>query len=483
MFKKRKTNRNSGENRSSDSTIDSNAELSSYGYFTREHFENRDTFNNENMFDNSYENNYDYYNNNDITIPNATQQYYHYGDRGYGQSGFPTATDYKLSHTTSLFLAMTIGITVLLTIVSLSFSVRHNLNNSAVTFPTLPSSNSLYQLPSILYKTDSNQNYLIDPNLADQVTTTLWSLQEKAFQQHDQLAIDQLVSSFTPAYYVNGPLSECSKCPLEWPPKIFDVTTIMPVLQNYPLYFAAQFKTQLFDGNFENKSGNQYASWIMVIGKIDATHPWTIDFNTYNDSKDKMGVYPFSQNSTFNSANSSYAGNRTFAVNVENKYMNTTSNTLLAKLANYWQIFKATGQPPKDTNFSTASDNYYFGKYIAHYGLSGQISIDSENNTRYRTYYKYNDMNLTDNVPSYFFVLQKNVYLSCGAILVSAQMTPVGSKYLIQTSSKYFASDVSPGRYTMISVNSTHSSCVLSNANRLTSYGNINGSVESTTTG
>ncbi len=385
------------------------------------------------------------------------------------------------SNTASVIIGLVITVIFLIgTLVAVFGPLRQKISNSGqLTFPTLPSSNLPYKLPKLLFKTADSKSYYIDESLAISLTKTMWHLQETALAQHDSQAMTQLVASNSPNYYVDDPLAECQTCSLQFPPDISYVKSIMPISQNYPLNFLSEFRTVMYDGNYEKKPNVKYAEWLMVIEKDNQTSPWQIGFVTSYDYDGSQGDYPFFQTDTYNSSSPNFIKDQTNLNSTLQNIEFSPKTALLVKLANYWQHFKLDGEPPKDSKFISSGDNYYYGKYLAAYNRNGEVLTDPASGLQYKQTLKYLDMFTTYGTENYVYRLNKNEYMGCGAVIVQIYFTPVDYPFLVQTSAKDYGSDVPPGRYKQIVGRLTHSSCVLLNSTTMESFGNINGGVAS----
>jgi hypothetical protein len=293
---------------------------------------------------------------------------------------------------------------------------------------------------------------LVTPAQARGITVSMWQVWEDALISRNTTALTQLIP---PGALLSGELYNCAwpsgGCVAETSTRpVNNVTTIVPVQRSYPIYFLAEISTIQDVANLD--AAPQWVPWVelQILTKDSASAPWQLSFDTgYSGTNNQQPpLLPFDLQPGPESSSNSLAD---WYNPPPTKSPSTPAPTFLSLLAQYYQSFKETGNPPANDRFMVGGDADGYGTQLAT-NRQNNISLGS------RSHY---DFSADPSAGEWEFSGAGGLPIECGTVLDTSTNTPVGGPVLLQNADRTtWGMPLPPGTYSKIITTTTHPTCV-----------------------
>ena len=309
--------------------------------------------------------------------------------------------------------------------------------------------------PELRLSNPAGSPTLVTPSQAREATIAMWGLWDNALISRNTTALTQLTP---PGSLLNGELYNCA-----WPSggcvaetrarPVNNVTAVVPVQRSYPIYFLAEVSTiqNISDVNSAPAPAH-WVPWVelQILTKANASAPWQLSFDTgYNGTNNQLPpLVPFD----LQSAPSTSSGTLPDLYNPPpTNPPSTPAPKFLSLLAQYYQSFKDTGNPP-------ANDRFMVGGGADGYG--SQLATTRQNNTSMGSRNHY-DFSADPSAGEWEFSGAGDRPIECGTVLDTSANTPVGQFPLFQNSDRTnWGMPLAPGTYNKVITTTTHPTCV-----------------------
>ncbi|MGC8460769.1 MAG: hypothetical protein ACP5OR_02840 [Candidatus Dormibacteria bacterium] len=340
---------------------------------------------------------------------------------------------------------------------------------SYTAYPTAshPIAGKTISLPASMYATAPlGDGVDITTNIAVDVADAAWPLFERAMVTNDTNALTELLA---PGAFRTGFIMSCaldgSACSTYTTPLVLqDVTPVIPIEHQYPLYFLAQLTAQ---GNVPGASGSPSSTGVTVeeiFTKAAAAMPWQIAFLLQFPRNDNGTYYEF----PFEFEDGTAAG---FPQLSQGEFFNPApteqgsipESDYETSLATYWQTWKDTGAAPASSLYPVSGDAWSYGKYLGS-APEGFIYQGSKN---------FFSFSAAPSLGLWRFTALGGYPMVCGSILdMSTNLPASSSGVLYQDSSREnWGASLPPGTYTAIHTKTIHLVCIFSTGSGLEEIG------------
>jgi hypothetical protein len=311
--------------------------------------------------------------------------------------------------------------------------------------------------PSFRLANPAGPPTLVTPSQAREVTVSMWQLWEDALIARNTTALTELTP---PGVLLTGELYNCAwpsgGCVAETSPRpVNAVTTIVPAQHSYPIDFLAEVSTTQ-DISDLNSGQAQWVPWVelQVLTKANASAPWQLSFDTgYDGTNNQLPpLLPFDlQPEPASSSSSQPTSGATLYNPPPTNSPSTPSSTFLSLLAQYYQSFKDTGNPPTNDRFAVGGAADGYGSQLAE-NRQGNIALGSRNGY---------DFSADPGAGEWEFSGAGGLPIECGTVLDTSTNTPVGGPVLLQNTDRTnWGMALAPGAYSKVITTTTHPTCV-----------------------
>ena len=298
---------------------------------------------------------------------------------------------------------------------------------------------------------------LVTPTEARDVTESMWQLWEEALISRNTTALAQLSP---PGPLLNGEMYNCAwpsgSCVAQTNPRpVNNVTAIVPVQRSYPIYFLAEVSTIQDIGDL-NSGQTQWVPWVelQVLTKANALAPWQLSFDTGYDGAghQQPPLLPFELQPSSASASASAPASQAESYNPPpTDSPSTPAPAFLSLLAEYYQSFKDTGNPPADDRFAVGGAAAGYGSQL---GQSRQGNVAQGSRNQY-------DFSADPSAGEWEFSGPGGLPIECGTVLDTSTNTPASGPFLLQNADRTnWGMPLAPGLYSKIITTTTHPTCI-----------------------